>query len=129
LSCTKRALLKSDLSKQSAFFCAEIVSAATDLYPEEIYEEVKGAFEKDLVDETILDLKFVDQKLALGKEKVLAELQDKRNGPIEDTIKEMEWWAGFREPSNKEVVKKKKVGRNEPCPCGSGKKYKKCCGA
>jgi SWIM/SEC-C metal-binding protein len=22
----------------------------------------------------------------------------------------------------------KKTGRNEPCPCGSGKKYKKCCG-
>jgi preprotein translocase subunit SecA len=22
----------------------------------------------------------------------------------------------------------RKVGRNEPCPCGSGKKYKKCCG-
>ncbi len=26
------------------------------------------------------------------------------------------------------VVKAAKVGRNEPCPCGSGKKYKKCCG-
>jgi len=25
-------------------------------------------------------------------------------------------------------VAKKKVGRNDPCPCGSGKKYKKCCG-
>ncbi|MBS4534663.1 SEC-C domain-containing protein [Clostridium sp. D2Q-14] len=25
------------------------------------------------------------------------------------------------------VVKKNKVGRNDPCPCGSGKKYKKCC--
>ena len=23
----------------------------------------------------------------------------------------------------------KKIGRNDPCPCGSGKKYKKCCGA
>jgi preprotein translocase subunit SecA len=23
---------------------------------------------------------------------------------------------------------KKMAGRNEPCPCGSGKKYKKCCG-
>lgn len=23
---------------------------------------------------------------------------------------------------------KKKIGRNDPCPCGSGKKYKKCCG-
>jgi len=22
----------------------------------------------------------------------------------------------------------RKIGRNEPCPCGSGKKYKKCCG-
>ena len=22
-----------------------------------------------------------------------------------------------------------KTGRNDPCPCGSGKKYKKCCGA
>jgi uncharacterized protein YecA (UPF0149 family) len=26
------------------------------------------------------------------------------------------------------VIKEKKVGRNEPCPCGSGKKYKHCCG-
>ena len=29
---------------------------------------------------------------------------------------------------SKTVVKEKTVGRNEPCPCGSGKKYKKCCG-
>lgn len=30
--------------------------------------------------------------------------------------------------SNKPVRNEKKVGRNDPCPCGSGKKYKKCCG-
>ena len=29
---------------------------------------------------------------------------------------------------SKTVVKGKKIGRNEPCPCGSGKKYKHCCG-
>ncbi len=28
----------------------------------------------------------------------------------------------------KPVVKGEKIGRNDPCPCGSGKKYKKCCG-
>ena len=28
----------------------------------------------------------------------------------------------------KTVIAEKKIGRNEPCPCGSGKKYKKCCG-
>jgi len=27
------------------------------------------------------------------------------------------------------IRKEKKIGRNDPCPCGSGKKYKKCCGA
>lgn len=26
-----------------------------------------------------------------------------------------------------EIPKKVKIGRNEPCPCGSGKKFKKCC--
>jgi len=28
-----------------------------------------------------------------------------------------------------QLLTSKKIGRNEPCPCGSGKKYKKCCGA
>jgi uncharacterized protein YecA (UPF0149 family) len=27
------------------------------------------------------------------------------------------------------IHKDKEIGRNDPCPCGSGKKYKKCCGA
>ncbi|TET60949.1 MAG: hypothetical protein E3J47_06135, partial [Candidatus Stahlbacteria bacterium] len=34
--------------------------------------------------------------------------------------------------TKKKITKKPepeiKVGRNDPCPCGSGKKYKKCCG-
>ena len=29
---------------------------------------------------------------------------------------------------SKTVVKEVRIGRNDPCPCGSGKKYKKCCG-
>jgi len=38
----------------------------------------------------------------------------------------------FAKPSQKIETyrrEKPKVGRNDPCPCGSGKKYKKCCGA
>jgi len=35
----------------------------------------------------------------------------------------------YKEQKNsRTVVKTEKIGRNEPCPCGSGKKYKKCCG-
>ena len=36
--------------------------------------------------------------------------------------------ASHRESAKKPVKKEGKVGRNDPCPCGSGKKYKKCCG-
>ena len=49
-----------------------------------------------------------------------------------------QWNAIFSEEEQKKlykeqkesttVRKEKKVGRNDPCPCGSGKKYKKCCG-
>ena len=33
-----------------------------------------------------------------------------------------------KEKTSRTLVKPPKVGRNDPCPCGSGKKYKKCCG-
>ena len=37
--------------------------------------------------------------------------------------------AGTNAPQAQMPVRvEKKVGRNEPCPCGSGKKYKNCCG-
>ena len=41
-------------------------------------------------------------------------------------------WLFFdgRVPRTKQVIRTgPKIGRNEPCPCGSGKKYKKCCGS
>ena len=38
----------------------------------------------------------------------------------------MPWKAGML--SDLERVEQKKPGRNDPCPCGSGKKYKRCCG-
>jgi preprotein translocase subunit SecA len=39
-------------------------------------------------------------------------------------------YAGGEEQPKKQPVRRKtpKIGRNDPCPCGSGKKYKKCCG-
>ena len=37
--------------------------------------------------------------------------------------------SGRKEPMKSTFIREdKKVGRNEPCPCGSGKKYKKCHG-
>ncbi|MDD5728009.1 MAG: SEC-C metal-binding domain-containing protein, partial [Victivallales bacterium] len=47
------------------------------------------------------------------------------HGPAENTERE-----NYREPPVQVTFRREtpKVGRNDPCPCGSGKKYKKCCG-
>lgn len=45
---------------------------------------------------------------------------------IYDDEKKAEIVTAYRR--SRTVVKEKKIGRNEPCPCGSGKKYKHCCG-
>ena len=48
----------------------------------------------------------------------------------------MAWWRDPHRRAVREQLARMpllrqsvKVGRNDPCPCGSGKKYKKCCGA
>ena len=37
--------------------------------------------------------------------------------------------SNFSQKQKIKELSSKKVGRNSPCPCGSGKKYKHCCGA
>ncbi len=49
-----------------------------------------------------------------------------------DSIRGSVYGRSAKPEARKEPIRKtaaEKVGRNDPCPCGSGKKYKKCCGA
>ena len=73
--------------------------------------------------------------LAFDKELLYKNMVDARA----DWLYELPAWENiFTEEKRKElyleqkksgtIVKGKKVGRNDPCPCGSGKKYKYCCG-
>ncbi|WP_424511419.1 preprotein translocase subunit SecA [Rubrobacter taiwanensis] len=49
--------------------------------------------------------------------------------PEEQELKNLSYSGGEEQPRKPQPRKvEKKVGRNDPCPCGSGKKYKKCCG-
>jgi preprotein translocase subunit SecA len=74
--------------------------------------------------------------LAFDKEKLYYNMV----GAKADWLYELEEWDKLLTPERRKelyreqknsgtVVKDKKIGRNDPCPCGSGKKYKKCCGA
>ncbi len=61
---------------------------------------------------------------------ILFRIQVQSNVPKRERVAEpIQATHGDSEVLRKPVVKGDKVGRNDPCPCGSGKKYKKCCGA
>lgn len=45
-----------------------------------------------------------------------------------EDISDVQKLMGVKLENTKTIVKELHIGRNEPCPCGSGKKYKKCCG-
>jgi hypothetical protein len=125
-----QSLFRGELIREPAHIWDGLVSCSVDLYPEEVLQDIKRAYDDGLVDEGFIGFESVEETLALGKEKTLENLKgDTRNRFIVDTIGEMEWWACFDAPKRRgEGSTKRKVGRNDPCPCGSGKKYKRCCG-
>ncbi|MCX7708597.1 MAG: SEC-C metal-binding domain-containing protein [Clostridia bacterium] len=75
-----------------------------------------------------------DIKLEIDFEKLYFNMLDAKA----EWLYNLPQWEGIlSEEKRKEIAKEfnksriavsNKVGRNDPCPCGSGKKYKKCCG-
>jgi hypothetical protein len=126
-----------------------LVSSTADLYPEELFQDIEQAYNDDLIDPTFVDLEDVRLDLAKDKDRVLAALATNPDRKlVQDTAEEMAWWYCFHVDKEElardgtlaldgerdwdEVVapikrEGPKIGRNDPCPCGSGKKYKKCC--
>ena len=47
----------------------------------------------------------------------------------EKELAALQFMGGESSATQQPVISKEKAGRNDPCPCGSGKKYKKCHGA
>lgn len=82
----------------------------------------------DMTEDTVVNLGFDCEKLYYNM--VEAKADWLYNLPAWDTLltseKRKELYLNQKKSGT--IVKEKKIGRNDPCPCGSGKKYKKCCG-
>jgi hypothetical protein len=100
------------------------VSALLDLRAVEAIDTIRDAFRRDAIDLSIAgDIE--DVEIELG-------LRDRRTTPVaRSQLLPMGRppWPGV-DPMQRDrpvPAQREKVGRNAPCPCGSGKKYKKCC--
>jgi len=83
---------------------------------------------EEMDEKTVVNLEFDKEKLYCNmveaKADWLYQLPVWDNLLSEERRKELYW----QQKKSNTIVKEKKISRNDPCPCGSGKKYKKCCG-
>jgi hypothetical protein len=142
---------------KDADIAAPLVCNLGDLAAVEAEHEIKEAYRLKLVDDTIIDEPFLEEQLRGGEATWRATLMECPPSGIPDTIEflsrdfadrelpepdeSFERPAHVRTPPATPAEAEPRpepvgtirhadahVGRNEPCPCGSGKKYKKCCG-
>jgi hypothetical protein len=93
-----------------------LIGDLLDLQAVEAIDTIRAAFAQECVDDMVIgDIE--DVEIAFG-------LRQERSIPEQEQSPQK-----LRPPKTAPIEKPKKVkiGRNDPCPCGSGKKYKKCC--
>jgi hypothetical protein len=109
---------------------------------------VRQAFARGLIDPMVMGYDDFRRDLArtLADPEHMAGLRHHRLAPLEDAIGELSGWYAFSDAFTRDQERRpggmglapsaapqplinpfKNVGRNDPCPCGSGKKFKKCC--
>ena len=95
---------------------------------------IEQAFNEERVDEFVVALEEVQEHFGLPITASVPSFEGEDDEPdfaLPDELPRLSD-SGEREnfePIQQPYVAAAKVGRNEPCPCGSGKKYKKCCGS
>jgi hypothetical protein len=139
-----KSLFGGKLERTYSFVWEGLLSCCYRLYPEEFIDDIEKAYDDGLIFGGGI-IEAVERALEEEKEDFSSRLASRYQGLIGNTLEEIQWWSCFKEDRKWEkqkgerrlspvsVVpvaqsKRKKVGRNDPCPCGSGKKYKKCCG-
>ncbi len=147
-----------DANEESSF-ASSLVVELCDYAAAESMDEIRSAFDRGLVDPNFARRDWAEERIAAGDSAYMESLARLSASTINDSIEllapwfrrpngdqpdldddEAEWedddgeydeefYDEDSEPSITIRNDSPRVGRNEACPCGSGKKFKKCCGA
>jgi hypothetical protein len=134
-------LAREALDREPSQVWNNLASSAVDIEALRTFPELRRAFDEGLIESGYISASELDEVEA-GPQGKRIELYRESQPPISNIAESTSWWQCFsksyrehqlaevaQENSNQPSVRNPKVGRNEPCPCGSGKKFKKCCGA
>jgi hypothetical protein len=118
---------------------AGLVTCCGHMQARELAAEVRGAYAAGLILADALPHHEIDAALA-GMRPQMVERFIRRYRPINSTAEAISWWRCFNMkkdaepeaapagPAREDAYGNLNLGRNDPCPCGSGRKYKKCHG-
>ena len=141
-------LAREGLERQASYVWSALAAESADIEALAVFPELRRAYDEGLIDPQTIGRSELDDVERAPRGAFLERMKD-RYLPIDDVAEATSWWARFgRLASNRRAEEPAlagagkfdgegpiephrappKVGRNAPCPCGSGKKYKKCCG-
>jgi len=130
------------LNLEYDYLPSSLASKLANLHPSDSMSTIKKAFEHGLVDPMSIRFENVEEYAEQDQAELLNLLRKRgRNKLVTSVVDELGGWACFRSKEKRSSSKTntswglpqqphkatEKVGRNDHCPCGSGKNYKKCC--
>jgi hypothetical protein len=134
-------LAREGLDRESSQVWNNLAASAVDIEALRTFSELRRAYDEGLIEPSFMSASELDEVEAGPQGDWIERYRDSQQ-PISDVAEATAWWQCFskshrahalaeaaQEHSVQESVRSQKTGRNDPCPCGSGKKFKKCCGA
>ena len=139
-----------ELYDDFSYVPSALVSGCCNIRAIEFADKIEKYFKEDVIETMFVDRDEVEESFSMTEKESWERLQSEYyHGFVSDLRKDMEWL--FRKEEENEVANSSeeddhdkkcfydssepfvatgvRIGRNSRCPCNSGKKYKKCCGA
>jgi hypothetical protein len=128
-----QSLAEEGLEREPSQAWNSLASGSADIEALEVFPALRRAYGDHLVEPEFMDPRELDEVEEAPRGRMIEETRE-RHAPIDDVVQATSWWSSFEaasRPAGPEEPYRAppKVGRNEPCLCGSGKKFKRCCGA
>lgn len=106
-----RSLFKGKLKRESSVVWGSLVSNCCEVCPDELYEEIKEAYNDNLIETFYISLKEVEKNLNIEDDERILRLKTRGYQFIRDTVKDLEYWPCFQQNIKSKLQNKDHIQR------------------